>query len=91
MSLDQTEAFARIRLLRSPNIGPVTYAQLLARFGNAVSALGALPDLGKRGGRSYRPAKRDQIEREVVAEAKDMPTTKVAITIKISDGRLFMA
>ncbi|MDN3645649.1 DNA-processing protein DprA [Pontixanthobacter aestiaquae] len=67
MSLDQAEAFARIRLLRSPNIGPVTYAQLLGRFGNAVAALEALPDLGKRGGRSYHPAKRELIEREVAA------------------------
>jgi len=34
-ALDQAEAFARIRLLRSPNIGPVSYTQLLARFGSA--------------------------------------------------------
>ena len=67
MSLDQKEAFARITLLRSPNIGPVTYSQLLARFGNAVDALQALPDIGKRGGRAYRPAKRDKIEAEVTA------------------------
>ena len=52
MSLTQAEAFARIRLLRSPNIGPVSYAQLLARFGSAVAALDALPDLAGRGGRS---------------------------------------
>ncbi|MXO90028.1 DNA-processing protein DprA [Pontixanthobacter aquaemixtae] len=67
MSLDQAEAFARIRLLRSPNIGPVTYLQLLGRFGNAGAALEALPDLGKRGGRSYRPAKREAIEAEISA------------------------
>lgn len=70
MSLDQAEAFARIRLLRSPNIGPVTYGQLLARFGSAAAALEALPDLGKRGGRSYQPAKREQIEQEVIATKK---------------------
>ncbi|MGB7409271.1 MAG: DNA-processing protein DprA [Pontixanthobacter sp.] len=67
MSLSQAEAFARIRLLRSPNIGPVTYAQLLARLGDAASALEALPDLGKKGGRTYAPAKRDRIEAEVAA------------------------
>jgi DNA processing protein len=50
-AVSQGEAFARIRLLRSPNIGPVSYAQLLRRFGNAVAALEGLPDLGKRGGR----------------------------------------
>ncbi len=63
--LSQDEAFARIRLLRSPNIGPVSYAQLLARFGTAAEALEALPELGKKGGRQYRAAPADRIEREV--------------------------
>ncbi len=54
-ALSQEEAFARIRLLRSLNIGPVSYAQLLRRFGNAVAALEGLPDLGKRGGGNMRP------------------------------------
>ena len=66
-ALSQDEAFARIRLLRSPNIGPVSYALLLQRFGTAPAALEALPDLGKRGGRSYRAAALDAIEREVEA------------------------
>lgn len=66
-ALSQREAFARIRLLRSPNIGPVSYAQLLRRFGNAGAAIDALPDLGKRGGRDYRAAASDRIEREVEA------------------------
>ncbi len=63
--LTQAEAFARIRLLRSPNIGPVSYRKLLARFGSAVGTLEALPELGSRGKRSYRPASREKIEREV--------------------------
>ena len=65
--LTQDEAFARIRLLRSPNVGPVSYAQLLRRFGSAVAALDALPHLAARGGRDYRPASRDAIEQEVAA------------------------
>lgn len=64
-TLSQTEAFARIRLLRSPNIGPVSYRQLLARFGTAVAALDALPDLASRGRGPYRPANAESIEREV--------------------------
>ncbi|QYJ06510.1 DNA-processing protein DprA [Qipengyuania flava] len=68
--LSQDEAFARIRLLRSPNIGPVTYAMLLQRFGTAAEALEALPDLGKRGGRSYRAVAAERIEREVEAVRK---------------------
>jgi DNA processing protein len=41
---------ARLRLIRTPGIGPVTYAQLLARFGTAQAALTAVPDLARRGG-----------------------------------------
>jgi len=68
--LSQHEAFARIRLLRSPNIGPVSYRQLLARFGTAAAALDALPDLASRGRGPYRPASADGIEREVAAVRK---------------------
>ncbi|MDJ0642237.1 MAG: DNA-processing protein DprA [Erythrobacter sp.] len=64
-ALSQAEAFARIRLLRSPNIGPVSYRQLLGRFGTAVAALEALPDLGARGKTAYRPAPSEKIEREI--------------------------
>ncbi len=41
----------RLRLIRSENIGPVTFHQLLARFGTAAAALVAIPDLAKHGGR----------------------------------------
>ncbi|MFU7528145.1 DNA-processing protein DprA [Qipengyuania sp. ASV99] len=64
-ALTQAEAFARIRLLRSPNIGPVSYRQLLARFGSAAAAIEALPDLASRGKVPYRPAPADRIEREI--------------------------
>ena len=36
------DQIARLRLIRSDNIGPVTYFQLLARFGSAQAAIGAL-------------------------------------------------
>lgn len=65
MTLSQEEAFARIRLLRSPNIGLVSYRQLLRRFGDACAALDALPDLAARGGRSYRAAPVDRVEDEI--------------------------
>lgn len=41
---------ARLRLIRTPQIGPITYAQLIARFGDAASAIEALPELAARGG-----------------------------------------
>ncbi|MEC9066270.1 MAG: DNA-processing protein DprA [Pseudomonadota bacterium] len=65
--LSQPEAFARIRLLRSPNIGPVSYAQLLARFGTAEAAIEALPEVGARAGRAGRAAPAQTIAREVEA------------------------
>ena len=68
--LSQEEAFARIRLLRSPNIGPVSYRQLLRRFGDARASLEALPDLAARGGRAYRAAPVDAVECEVAQVRK---------------------
>jgi DNA processing protein len=44
------DLLARLRLVRSPGIGPVTFRQLLARFGGAEQALAAVPDLAARGG-----------------------------------------
>ena len=67
MTPGQDEAFARIRLLRSPNVGPVSYAQLLRRFGDAGSALAALPDLAARGGGRYQAAGEVQVADEAVA------------------------
>ncbi len=67
MSPSQAEAFSRIRLLRSPNIGPVSYRALLARFGTAEAAIEALPELGSRGKNAYRAAPKDRIEREIEA------------------------
>nr|WP_206065733.1 DNA-processing protein DprA [Novosphingobium sp. ERW19] len=57
-------------MLRSPNIGPVSYNQLLRRFGTASAALDALPDLAARGGAPYRPAAADRVEREIAAVRK---------------------
>ncbi len=66
-ALSQDEAFARIRLLRSPNIGPVSYRQLLRRFGTASAALAALPESAARGGAPYRAAAAERIEAEAAA------------------------
>ena len=69
-TLTRDEAFARIRLLRSPSVGPVSYFQLLRRFGTAVEALAALPDLIARGGKPYHPASSSRIEDEIAAVRK---------------------
>jgi len=59
------DLIARIRLIRSASIGPVTYRQLIARFGSAQAALEAIPDLARRGGgKSPRLCGIDEAERE---------------------------
>lgn len=68
--LSQEEAFARIRLLRSPNVGPVSYAAALGRFGTAEAALEALPEMPRRGKTAFRAAPVDRVEAEVNAVRK---------------------
>lgn len=50
-SLPDAERLDRLRLIRSENVGPVTFRRLLDRFGTASAALRALPDLARHGGR----------------------------------------
>ena len=60
------DAVDRLRLIRTPQVGPVTYRQLLARFGSAAGALEAIPDLARRGGgRSPAVAPAAVAEREL--------------------------
>jgi DNA processing protein len=49
--LSDRERLDRLRLIRSENVGPVTFRALLRRFGSAQAAIEALPDLARRGGR----------------------------------------
>ena len=58
-----------LRLARTENVGPVTFAQLLRRYGDASSALAALPELARRGGRSSPPRTPSVIEAEQELEA----------------------
>ena len=68
---DVTAAIARLQLIRTPQIGPVTYRQLIARFGDAAAALAALPALAARGGgRAPVIAPRAVAERELATGAK---------------------
>jgi len=69
LAATETERFARVRLLRSPHVGPVTYYHLLSRFGSAEAALPAMPDLAARGGAPYRLVAVDRISAEFDAAA----------------------
>lgn len=40
-----------LRLLRSENVGPITFHRLIEQYGSAAHALDALPSLARRGGK----------------------------------------
>ncbi|HSF96754.1 MAG TPA: DNA-processing protein DprA, partial [Thermohalobaculum sp.] len=66
--LPEAERIARLRLSRSANVGPRTYAHLLRRFGSGARALDALPTLASAGGREgYSPCPMPEIEAELAA------------------------
>ena len=50
-NLSSDEKIARLRLIRSENVGPITFRQLISRFRSAATAIEALPDLARRGGK----------------------------------------
>src|SRR5256885_13530209 len=50
--LSDAERIDRLRLIRSDNVGPRTFASLLNHFASPQAAIAHLPDLAKRGGSS---------------------------------------
>lgn len=56
-----------LRLARTSGVGPVTFNELIERYGDAAAAIDALPRLASRGGRAkaLKPVSRDQAEREL--------------------------
>lgn len=56
-----------LRLIRTENIGPITFYKLIENFGNASEALHALPTLSKKGGRKkpLTPPSVCDIEKEI--------------------------
>jgi DNA processing protein len=63
----ESDLIDRLRLIRSENVGPITFFQLLKRYGTAARALEALPELARRGGRAaaLKVATREEAEREL--------------------------
>lgn len=49
--VSEQERLEWLRLFRTDNIGPITFYQLIQKFGSAREALEALPELSRRGGR----------------------------------------
>lgn len=68
-SLSDAERRDWLRLAYSENVGPVTFRELIRRYGTASRALAALPDLSRRGGRAagVRIPSVADAEREIAA------------------------
>lgn len=67
IALTDRQRIAWLRLIRSDNVGPATFRDLINHFGSAEAALDALPELSRRGGstRSIRVATVAEAEREI--------------------------
>ncbi|AJA08714.1 DNA processing protein DprA [Sphingopyxis fribergensis] len=64
--MTHAERLARLRLIRTPHVGPVSWHQLMLRFGSGEAALDALPELVLRGGAGKaRIAPAEVAEREI--------------------------
>ncbi len=65
LRLTQKERRAWLRLIRTDNVGPATFRDLLDHFGSAELALEALPELSSRGGRPVRVFPEEDAEAEL--------------------------
>jgi DNA processing protein len=68
-TISEIERLQRLRLIRSENVGPITYYSMVERFGSAAAALAALPELARRGGRTkaVKVCPQADAEREIEA------------------------
>lgn len=73
-NLTGAQRLAWLRLIRSENVGPVTFREMLNHYGGAAEALEALPELSRRGGRVRPlyicPAAEAEQELALAAKAK---------------------
>ena len=67
VALTDRQRLAWLRLIRSDNVGPATFRDLINHFGSAETAIEMLPELSARGGstRPIRIATKDDAEREL--------------------------
>ncbi|WP_426123090.1 DNA-processing protein DprA [Pararhizobium sp. PWRC1-1] len=69
IALSERQRIAWLRLIRSDNVGPATFRDLINHFGSAETALEMLPELSRRGGstRAIRVASTAEAEKELSA------------------------
>ncbi|MDF1607087.1 DNA-processing protein DprA [Hoeflea sp. YIM 152468] len=67
--LSDRQRISWLRLIRSDNVGPATFRDLINHFGSAQTAIEQLPELSRRGGaaRTIRVASIEEAERELEA------------------------
>lgn len=67
IALTDHQRIAWLRLIRSDNVGPATFRDLINHVRSAEAALSMLPELSSRGGasRAIRIASVEEAEREV--------------------------
>ena len=70
--LSDRQRLAWLRLIRSDNVGPITFRDLINHYGSAEAAIDALPELARRGGASgkVRIASVSEAERELESAAR---------------------
>ena len=69
--LSRAQRLAWLRLIRTDNVGPVTFRQLLNRFGGAEAALDALPALSRSAGAAVRIFSPGEVEAELEATPRE--------------------
>ena len=81
--LTDAEQLDWLQLIRTDNIGPITFHRLVARFGSPGEAMKALPQLAAKAGRKLplKPSPRDDAEAEL-----DRATTIGARLLTQADG-----
>ena len=67
--LSDRQRLSWLRLIRTPNVGPSTFRDLINRFGSAESAIEALPELALSGGLTRSPRIPPVAEAEAELEA----------------------
>lgn len=72
IALNDRQRISWLRLIRSDNVGPATFRDLINHFGTAETALAMLPELSRRGGstRAIRIATEAEAEQELEIAAR---------------------
>lgn len=70
VTLTPAQRIAWLRLVRTDNVGPATFRQLLNRFGSAEAAIEALPELTRKAGRPMQVISQTRAEDEIAGLAR---------------------